>query len=595
MGLIKKTAGAIKVNLVDMLIFELLYRILVFPFFLFLLEQGLKASMRTAGFSYITAENLAEFLLWPVTAVLFVLMLLAVLCAATVEAGALLTAFEGAAYSRRVRPGGMLWGGLRKAADELGKRNKRLFFLLGGGALFIQMVPLYLLLSRTKPVNFVMDELLALRAGRWGAGIVLLLLAIWLAPRAFMPQYSLIEQKAYGDSRWESFSLFKKKWAQGLALFAGGNLVLAAAMAAAYLLAEFFTAAAVMVLVRQPLQLAAQSRAFGWVEMALLFVYSILTAIFNVGMFTALYYQNEEREQKRLPYFVGKGWRDRGRAAALGGVLAAAGAAFLFNLAFNGSRLRDDALLEVQITAHRGSSESAPENTMAAVAMAVEEMADFAEVDVQESLDGYLVLCHDLSLKRVAGLNRKVGELTLEELMELDVGSWFSAEYAEERIPLLEQVMEFAKGKINLNLELKNIGSHTDMPEKTAALIKELEMEEQCVISSTSMEYLRRVKEADPDIRTGYIIAAAYGNYYDNENLDFISIRSSFVSPSMVEQAHEAGKAVHAWTVNTKSEMEEMKAAGVDNIITDYPVQAREICYREEAAEGLMERLRLLR
>ena len=248
MGLIKKTAGAIKVNLVDMLIFELLYRILVFPFFLFLLEQGLKASMRTAGFSYITAENLAKFLLWPVTAVLFVLMLLAVLCAATVEAGALLTAFEGAAYSRRVRPGGMLWGGLRKAADELGKRNKRLFFLLGGGALFIQMVPLYLLLSRIKPVNFVMDELLALRAGRWGAGIVLLLLAIWLAPRAFMPQYSLIEQKAYRDSRWESFSLFKKKWAQGLALFAGGNLVLAAVMAAAYLLAEFFTAAAVMVL-----------------------------------------------------------------------------------------------------------------------------------------------------------------------------------------------------------------------------------------------------------------------------------------------------------------------------------------------------------
>ena len=62
----------------------------------------------------------------------------------------------------------------------------------------------------------------------------------------------------------------------------------------------------------------------------------------------------------------------------------------------------------------------------------------------------------------------------------------------------------------------------------------------------------------------------------------------------MTERAHEAGKAVHAWTVNTKSEMEEMKMAGVDNIITDYPVEAREICYREEAAEGLLERLRLL-
>ena len=66
------------------------------------------------------------------------------------------------------------------------------------------------------------------------------------------------------------------------------------------------------------------------------------------------------------------------------------------------------------------------------------------------------------------------------------------------------------------------------------------------------------------------------------------------MTAAMTERAHEAGKAVHAWTVNTKSEMEEMKMAGVDNIITDYPVEAREICYREEAAEGLLERLRLL-
>ena len=231
---------------------------------------------------------------------------------------------------------------------------------------------------------------------------------------------------------------------------------------------------------------------------------------------------------------------------------------------------------------------------MAAIEMAVEEMADFAEVDVQESRDGELVLCHDRNLKRVAGTDRRVEDLTLEELLKLDVGSSFSAEYAGEKIPLLSEVMEYAKGKINLNLELKNIGKDTDMPEKTAALIREMEMEEQCVITSTSMEYLKRVKEAAPDIRTGYIIAAAYGNYFENEYLDFISIRSSFVTAAMTERAHEAGKAVHAWTVNTKSEMEEMKMAGVDNIITDYPVEAREICYREEAAEGLLERLRLL-
>ncbi len=105
-----------------------------------------------------------------------------------------------------------------------------------------------------------------------------------------------------------------------------------------------------------------------------------------------IYYQNEESAKERQPYFVGKGWRDGGRAAALCGVVAAAGAAFLFNLAFNGSRLRDDASLEIQITAHRGSSQSAPENTMAASAMAVEELADYAEVDVQYSRDRGMVV-----------------------------------------------------------------------------------------------------------------------------------------------------------------------------------------------------------
>ena len=76
--------------------------------------------------------------------------------------------------------------------------------------------------------------------------------------------------------------------------------------------------------------------------------------------------------------------------------------------------------------------------------------------------------------------------------------------------------------------------------------------------------------------------------------MDFISIRSSFVSGKLVEAAHEKGKAIHAWAVNNKSEMERMKMLGVDNIITDYPVLAREIVYRERATETLFEYLRLV-
>mgnify|MGYP003086694533 FL=1 len=125
-------------------------------------------------------------------------------------------------------------------------------------------------------------------------------------------------------------------------------------------------------------------------------------------------------------------------------------------------------------------------------------------------------------------------------------------------------------------------------------MIRDREMQEQCVITSVKLDYLVRVKEADPDLHTGYILPAAYGRYYDNDAFDFISLRSSFVTLGLVENAHEKGKAVHVWTVNKKSEIEQMKVLGVDNIITDYPALAREVLYREEATESLMEYLKMV-
>ena len=221
-------------------------------------------------------------------------------------------------------------------------------------------------------------------------------------------------------------------------------------------------------------------------------------------------------------------------------------------------------------------------------------MADRAEIDVQETADGQIVLCHDTNLKRVAGVNKKVSDLTLEQIKKLDVGSWFSSQYQGEQIPTLEEVMEYAKGKIDLNIEIKNLGNASDLPENVMELIGQHEMQEQCIITSTNRLYLKRVKAVDPEIRTGYIISAAYGNFYSDDFIDLISIRSSFVTERLMESAHEAGKAVHAWTVNGKVEMERLKQLGVDDMITDRPVLAREILYGEEAKANLLEYLRLI-
>ena len=144
-----------------------------------------------------------------------------------------------------------------------------------------------------------------------------------------------------------------------------------------------------------------------------------------------------------------------------------------------------------------------------------------------------------------------------------------------------------------MNIELKADHYSDTLVEETLRLIEEYDMEGQVVISSTSYRYLREVKELNPDMETGYILTAAYGTYFEDENIDFFSIRSGFVTGRLVDSAHAFGKKVHAWTVNTRGELNRMKRLQVDNIITDRPVLARETLYQEEDTESLLEFIRL--
>lgn len=219
-------------------------------------------------------------------------------------------------------------------------------------------------------------------------------------------------------------------------------------------------------------------------------------------------------------------------------------------------------------------------------------MADFAEIDVQETADGELIVFHDRTLKRMAGDARAVASMTLSELSRVDVGLRFSQEFEGTAIPTLSEALEAARGRLKLNIELKNLGAASDLPEKAAACIRESGLSRQCVVTSTSLDYLRRIKSAAPEIHTGYIASAAYGAYYQDEAVDFVSLLSSSVSRRLVETVHECGKEVHVWTVNRKSELERVKLLGVDNVITDNPILARETLYAEENAEHLLERLR---
>ena len=226
----------------------------------------------------------------------------------------------------------------------------------------------------------------------------------------------------------------------------------------------------------------------------------------------------------------------------------------------------------VEVTAHRGSSSRAPENTLSAIRQAIVGQADYAEIDVQETLDGVIVVLHDSDLMRVTGKKLNIWETTFAEVRELDAGSWFSPEFSGEKIPTLEEVIGVARGKIKLNIELKFYEHNLRLTERVVSIIRRENFTDQCIITSMNYQELLKVKELDNRIKTGLIFIKAIGRVVNLET-DLFSISKKKATESFISKARNGKKEVHVWTVNTPEAMEHLIYLGVDNIITDYPAK----------------------
>lgn len=595
--LAKEIWQVIKLNLKNLLLFELVFRLITMPVYLQIVSKGLKLALKTAGYSYVTAENIGYFLLKPGTLIYILVVLLTGLLVLSVEIGALLTSFHGAAYSMRVSLPGMVIGGILKVRDEVKRKNWKLLILVLIDYTLTHLYLIYRVLSHIRPLNFVVSGIVQEPVLRIALILVLLAAVLIAVPTLFIFHCCMIEQRPFRGGVRRSLQLLKGHLIQTAGTMLCLNLMVTLVTLLFYMIGVVITAVIVLLFAEKNLALTILMLVCGKVEMILALVSSMILNLVNFGALTVQYYQygSHLKHEPRWDFdFRGSRIWSRKLIAGIASAAMAVSLFYIYDLVVNGFPLMDGLLADVQITAHRGSSREAPENTMSAFEAAVEQLADYAELDVQETSDGAMVLCHDNTLKRVAGVNRTVSSYTLDEIKRLDVGIWFSPEFRGEQIPTLNEVMEYCKGKINLNIEIKYSGKDSRLPEKVADLIAEYEMEEQCVVSSVSLSYLKRVKEQNPEVRTGCIISAAYGNYYSSDATDFISIRSSFISEKMIKAIHEEGKEVHAWTVNSESELERMKLLGVDNVITDRPVLAREIIYRESTTETLLKYLRVM-
>ena len=228
------------------------------------------------------------------------------------------------------------------------------------------------------------------------------------------------------------------------------------------------------------------------------------------------------------------------------------------------------------ISYHRGYLSIAPENTIPAFEAAIEDGGDIAELDVQLTSDGVVVVFHDPTLKRIAGVNKRICDMSFEEVRKIDAGSFFSPKYAGTQIPTLDEVIKLCRGRIDLNIEIKQCKDSPELEKKTVEIIKNNDFINNCTVTSLSYESLDKVKQLEPEIKTGYILAIGAGNYYDLPSADFFSVEASFITAGMVSEIHLRGKTVSAWTINRSSDATRLIDLGVDDLITEEPHMVRE-------------------
>ena len=132
-----------------------------------------------------------------------------------------------------------------------------------------------------------------------------------------------------------------------------------------------------------------------------------------------------------------------------------------------------------------------------------------------------------------------------------------------------------------MNIEIKYNGQNKGIVKKVVRIIEQNHFEDNCVVTSMNYSFLKQVKKANPDIRTGYIMTMTYGTISRIEAADFFSVKYTYVDEAFVREAHSLGKEVHAWTVNYRGDIKRMLDVGVDNIITDNPVLVRKVKNQE--------------
>ena len=598
---ILRSAGVFLKAAPHFLVFELIFKLLLLAVGTPVLALLLKLTMKLSGVTYLNDENLFTYIKHPSTLIVIAIMLFAYAFFSFVELSALAACFSCYNKKQRIYAGGMFRTGLKAFAKA---------FRGTGVASFLAYMAIMPLAQFSLSSGMFMAPLLpvlrrlfnSLNGGLAVACYVLvqLLFIILIISASYSIHYLILTGMPFGEcirkSREKMHGQRRKMvisallWSVGIVAVIG-LLTFGLSFIIVYIIKGFSKPGA----------------AFGTALKILRYTWSVFTAVSAFFSAPAIMWLLTEKFMKDVKdediVLPNKGYKKFSRKKGAIMIVSLAAASMVMNISYLKALTRGNVDLNVgiitrtQVTAHRGFSKVAPENTMPAFQAAMDCGADYIELDLQLTSDGQLVVIHDDKLDRTTNGKGLVERYTYEQLKPLSAGSWFSkdGEFDDVEIPLFSEVLELTGKDIMLNIEIKKSGDPKKTAEKAVELIEEYGIVNSCYVTSFSYPALKKVKQLNPKIKTAFIANLATATSYAQlPYIDAVSMNYLFVNQSVVNSAHHHGKRIFVWTVDRQSEMQKMMALGVDNIITDRPDKALEIVNSKKVGDTVLTALKFI-
>lgn len=595
---IKNISNMIKYNLGTLIKFEVIYKLLLSIILIPFAILGFNLSMKITGYTYLTLENITKYLLNPITIILLILLIIYLTIVTIFDISTIIILFDISYKKEKISLVELIKLSINKCKKIFNLKNISVAFLVLFLMPFLNIGISSNVITSIKIPEFIMDFIKSNYTLSAIYVLAYLLLLSIMSKWLYSLNYMILEDKSFKESRNDS-----KKLIKGSRLIDILKIFFVQILASiAYVL---FMAVGILIIVLiikifnniKVLESIFISIVSLYI-MVCLIISSIISNAISFATISALFYKHKVDKKEKIKHIEYKQIvKDKKQNKLFKYIMIVVmtliligGSLFTYQLITGKTNLNIKYIRKMEITAHRGASVKYPENTMSAFVGAKELGADWIELDVQQTKDKQIVVSHDTNLGRVTGVNRDIIDMDYSEIEKLDAGSFFNKKFKGEKIPLLRDVLKYAKdNNIRLNIELKPTGEEVDFEKQVVDLIKEYNFENRSVITSQVYSVLENVKKVDKEIKTVYVMSIAIGNITDAEYADAFSVEASNVNEGLVNRVHNEGKELYAWTVNTEESINNMIDMDVDNIITDNIELGKELVEKSKNSDLISE------